>query len=73
MSISKRSCLTNLLDFWNDVNGILDEGDPVDIVYLDFLKAFDKVPHKRLGCKLASHGIDGNVRKWIQKWLGVVS
>ena len=39
-------------------------------MYLDFQKAFDKVPHKRLGCKLASHGIDGNVPKWIQKWLG---
>ena len=34
-----------------------------------FSKAFDKVPHKCLGCKLASHGIDGNVRKWIAKWL----
>ena len=39
-------------------------------MYLDFKKAFDKVPHQRLGCKLASHGIDGNVRKLIQKWLG---
>ena len=38
----------------------------MDVVYLDFQKAFDKIPHKRLGYKLASHGIDGNVRKWIQ-------
>ena len=60
---SKRSCVTNLLEFCDDVTGILDEGDPVDIVYLDFQKAFDKVPHKRLGCKLATHGIDGNIRK----------
>ena len=43
--ISKRSCLMNLLVFCDDVTGILDEGDVVDIVYLDFQKAFDKVPH----------------------------
>ena len=46
---------------------MLDEGDPVDIVYLDFHKALDKVLHKRFGCKLVFHGIDGKVRKWIQK------
>ena len=67
----KRSCLTNLLEFCDDVTGILDEGDPVDVVYLDFQKAFDKVPHKRLGCKLATHGIDGNICKWIEKWRAV--
>ena len=67
--ISKRSCLTNLLEFFDDVTGMVDEGDPVDIVYLDFQKAFDKVPHKRLSCKLASHGIVGNIRNWIEKWL----
>ena len=66
---SKRFCLTNLLEICDDVTGILDEGNPVDVVYLDFQKAFDKVPYKRLGCKLASHGIDSNVREWIQKWL----
>ena len=41
-----RSCLTNLLEFCDDITGILDEGDPVDVVYLDFQKAFDKVPQK---------------------------
>ena len=62
--------MTNLLEFCGDVTRILDKGHLLDIAYLDFQKAFDKVPHKRLGCKLASHGTDGNVRKWIQKWLG---
>ena len=48
---------------------MVDEGNPVDIVDLDFQKAFDKIPHKRLGCKLASHGTVGSVRYWIKKRL----
>ena len=35
------------------------------IIYLDFAKAFDKVPHFRLIKKLKAHGVDGNVAKWI--------
>ena len=52
-----RSCLTNLLLFLEKVTGIIDEGYPVDIMYLDFSKAFDKVPHRRLLLKLEAHGI----------------
>src|SRR6218665_1083993 len=47
-----RSCLTDLLEFFEEVYERLDEGKPVDIIYLDFAKAFDKVPHKRLAKKL---------------------
>ena len=36
---------------------------------LDFAKAFDKVPHKRLLSKLKSHGIDGQIHRWIKAWL----
>ena len=43
-----RSCLTNLLDFMENVTQLLDDGNPVDIIYLDFAKAFDKVPYRRL-------------------------
>ena len=35
----------------------IDEGSPVDIIYLDFQKAFDKVPHKKLLLNLKAHGI----------------
>ena len=45
---SGRSCLTNLVDFFHDMFSIYDKSRAVDILYLDFRKAFDKVPHKRL-------------------------
>ena len=64
-----RSCLTNLLDFFEEVTSILDSGQPVDVIYLDFAKAFDKVPHVRLVRKLQSHGIKGQVLKWMENWL----
>ena len=64
-----RSCLTNLLEFFEEVTSILDGGKPVDVIYLDFAKAFDKVPHRRLIRKLQSHGIQGQVLKWIEGWL----
>jgi Reverse transcriptase (RNA-dependent DNA polymerase)/Endonuclease-reverse transcriptase len=54
-----RSCLTNLLDFMEVVTQHLDDGQPVDLVYLDFAKAFDKVPFVRLIKKLECHGIGG--------------
>ena len=64
-----RSCLTNLLDFFDEMYKKMDEGKPVDIIYLDFAKAFDKVPHKRLGKKLEASGIGGNLLKWLEQWL----
>ena len=63
---SKRSCLTNLLDFLHDIIKEYDESKHVGIIYLDFQKAFDKVPHQRLLSKLRAHGIRGNVLKWIE-------
>jgi len=47
----------------------MDEGNPVDLVYLDFAKAFDKVPYRRLYEKLKSHGFGGEVLKWVENWL----
>ena len=45
----------------------MDEGSPVDVIYLDFQKAFDKVPHQRL--KLKSHGMGYSIINWIEQWL----
>jgi len=64
-----RSCLTNLLEFFEEVYDKIDQGKPVDVIYLDFAKAFDKVPHKRLAKKLQACGIRGQVLTWIQSWL----
>ena len=66
---NKRSCLTNLLDFYNDVFSLHDECGSVDVVYLDFQKAFDKVPHNRLLNKVHAHGIRGNIHRWLKDWL----
>lgn len=64
-----RSCLTNLLDANEYVAEYLDKGIPVDEFFFDFKKAFDKVPHYRLGLKLISYGIKGKVKDWITEWL----
>ena len=48
--------LSNLLETVHDINTILEDGEVVDRVYLDF-QAFDKVPHERLLLKLRAHGI----------------
>ena len=64
-----RSCSTNLIVFQDKLTQIIDQGKSADIFYLDFAKAFDKVPHKRLIQKLKNKGIQGNVLKWIENWL----
>jgi len=52
-----------------EVTNHLHSGFPVDVVYLNFQKAFDKVPHRRLISKLQAHGFEGNVLRWIENWL----
>ena len=66
---NNRSCLTNLLEFYNYVFSNYDERIPSDIIYLDFKKAFDTVPHKRLLIKLKAHGIGDQLCSWIENWL----
>jgi len=52
-----------------EISKYLDFRYLVDILYLDFQKAFDKVPHCRLVSKLAAYGISGDVLRWIENWL----
>ena len=47
----------------------IDVGSPVDIIYLDFQKALDKVPHQRLLLKLKAHGIGIGITDRIEQWL----
>ena len=47
----------------------VDGGSPVDVIYLDFQKAFDEVPHQGLFLKLKAHGMGNSIIKWIEQWL----
>ena len=64
-----RSCLTNLLEYTEIISKWVDDGSPVDVIYLDFGKAFDKVPHQILLIKIKSHGMGVNIVNLVQNWL----
>jgi len=58
----KGSCLSNLLQFLDAVTGSLDKNNCIDVIYLDFAKAFDKVPHERLLDKVSRLSMELVVR-----------
>ena len=64
-----RSTITNLLEALEEWTKVLDEGGSIDVIYLDFMKAFDTVPHQKLLAKLLSYGITGSVHSWISAFL----
>jgi len=64
-----RSCATQLLHVLDYFSNHLDKGESVDIIYLDFQKAFDLVPHQRLIQKLTSFRLHGKVLQWIKDFL----
>ena len=63
------SCETQLINVVEDVQRALDRQKKVDLIMLDFRKAFDTVPHQRLLCKLKQCGINGQMLEWISLWL----
>nr|CAH8862242.1 unnamed protein product [Trichobilharzia regenti] len=63
------SCLSNLLTARESWVKSKDNRRPVDVVFIDFSKAFDKVPHKRLLMKLESLGIKGRLLDWLREFL----
>ena len=62
-----KSCLTNLLSFYDKVTPSVAEGKAVNVVYLSFSKAFDTVSHSILLEKLAVHGLDACTLCWLSK------
>ena len=65
----ERSCESQLLETTDDLAYHLDQGNQVDVIVLDFRKAFDTVLHRRLLSKLDHLGIRGSIYGWIQAFL----
>ncbi|GAB0207242.1 mitochondrial enolase superfamily member 1 [Grus japonensis] len=64
-----KSCLTNQIAFYDGMTGWVDEGRAVDVVYLDFIKAFDTISHNILISKLRKCGLDEWSVRWVENWL----
>jgi len=64
-----RSCLTSLISY-KQMTCLVDEGKAVDVIYLDFSKAFDTVSHNILLEKLAAHCLDRCAPHWVKKTAG---
>ena len=67
--VSKKSCFTNLLETFEDWTAAVDQGCGVDVIYLDYSKAFDTVPHLRFIEKLKGYGISGSLLMWLMNFL----
>ena len=66
---AQRSCETQLISLTQELHQNLEDKKQVDMIVLDFSKAFDKVPHQRLMTKLWNYGIQGSTHAWIKSFL----
>ncbi|KAK4817511.1 hypothetical protein QYF61_017756 [Mycteria americana] len=64
-----RSCLTNLISFYEKATHLVDEGKAVGVGYLDFSKAFDIISHSILLEKLTAHSLDRRTLRWVKNQL----
>ena len=65
----KRSCLTQLISHYTHISDQTNSGKIVDVIYLDFARAFDKVDHNILLSKIKKLNIDGPLLYWIKSFL----
>ena len=65
----RRSCETQLLLTCHDLASVVNNSGQVDMLVLDFAKAFDTVAHRRLLSKVAGYGIRGSLHRWITSFL----
>ncbi|KAJ3651470.1 hypothetical protein Zmor_017508 [Zophobas morio] len=70
---SIRMVTTNLLQCIDDWTKAFESRIPVDVIYLDFSKAFDRIPKRRLLLKLRSYGVTGTLLSWIEAYLSTRS
>ena len=67
--VPHRNCITSLLTCLELWTKMIESGNAVDVIYTDFSKAFDSVPHQRLLKKMESLGITGNTLSWVKAFL----
>ena len=63
------SCQTQLIDFIDEIQRSMNARQQTDLLFMDFSKAFDTIPHRRLLNKLQFYGVQGPVLHWISSWL----
>ena len=64
-----RSCTTSLITFYNNVAHNVDNKRNYDVIFLDFAKAFDKIPHTNLIAKLRRTNLHHSIINWILNWI----
>ncbi len=62
----RRSSLTNWIITEELITGMTDQGEPIDLVYLDFSKAFESVYHRLLIKKMKTMGIHPKINRWVE-------
>ena len=68
-TIQYRSIVTAGIEYFDVITDSLDKGMCVDVVHLDFSKAFDTVPHSLFLKKMGLYGIGGSLLSWISDYL----